>query len=238
MIVMKQRMLSSSIWCANRTEWEHSVLYSHLFLPLLVKPKSITSKCITFQPHPVWFISEMHAFQWNRISNSFLFCLFSKCTKDNPCYILQPVLSHLSNTTLVFADNVGGGAQVIKLMNSILNLVTCGFSFLGILVQEVDLLFVVKDDLVHKSHLGFMLIRMSVVLYTIVLGVIHHMQFYLPSLDTILIRALGTGRDQSTISICIKLTDEDFQNMYSVTLMYHYLLNYIILVSDLWQRFL
>ena len=91
-------------------------------------------------------------------------------------------------------------------MNSIPSPVTCGFSFLGILVQEVDLLFAVKDDLVHISHLGFMLIRMSVVLRFG--GDTPHAILFTP-LDTILIRALEmhkllTGRDRSTISISKK----------------------------------
>lgn len=49
--------------------------------------------------------------------------------------------------------------QVIKLMNSILSLATCGFSFLGFPVPDPDLDLVARgDELVHP---GFMLVIMS-----------------------------------------------------------------------------
>ena len=51
--------------------------------------------------------------------------------------------------------------QVIKLMNSILSLVTCGFSFLGFLVPDLDLDFVARGEVVHPKHLGFMLVTMT-----------------------------------------------------------------------------
>ena len=57
----------------------------------------------------------------------------------------------------MFADIVVD-VQVIKLMNSTLSPVTYGFSFLGILVQEVDLHLEVKDELLLIGHLGVMLI--------------------------------------------------------------------------------
>lgn len=48
--------------------------------------------------------------------------------------------------------------QVIKLMNSIPSLVTCGFSFLGFLVPDLDLDLAARDELVHLRHLGFVLV--------------------------------------------------------------------------------
>lgn len=58
---------------------------------------------------------------------------------------------------MLFTDIVVD-VQVIKLMNSALSPVTCGFSFLGILVQEVDLHLEVKDEVVLIVHLCVMLI--------------------------------------------------------------------------------
>jgi len=61
----------------------------------------------------------------------------------------------------VFADIVVGMAQVIKLMNSIQSLATCGFSSLGFLVPDLDLDLVARGEPVHGRHLGFMLVIMS-----------------------------------------------------------------------------
>jgi len=66
--------------------------------------------------------------------------------------------SHFRRENFMVFTDIVVDVQVIKLMNSILSPVTCGFSFLGILVQELDLHLVVKDNLVLIDHLGFMLI--------------------------------------------------------------------------------
>lgn len=96
---------------------------------------------------------------------------------------------------MVFTDIVVD-VQVIKLMNSALSPVTCGFSFLGILVQEVDLHLEVKDEVVLIVHLCVMLIWMWMVLYTMYWGR-YSICCFICSL-----RILGhIGWDQSTISI-------------------------------------
>lgn len=79
---------------------------------------------------------------------------------------------------MVFTDIVVD-VQVIKLMNSALSPVTCGFSFLGILVQEVDLHLEVKDEVVLIGHfMCYAHLNVDGSLYH-VLGAILHMLFYL-----------------------------------------------------------